>query len=516
MKIETPAPSFDAAAACVTQEATYVPAHYDELIGADGRPRAIARPLWRHLGRLGLDAVEERQRAAAREIRAVGVTFGSSDDHSSPERPWPFDVIPRIVDTAEWAVVDAGLAQRVQALNCFIDDVYHDQRILAAGGVPWDLVVGSPNFRPECMGADPPGGVWAHVCGSDLVRGRDGTLYVLEDNLRIPSGVAYLLENRLIAKHVFPELFRSYSVEPVDQYAGRLAALFASLAPQGADPRIVVLTPGPKNSAYYEHAYLAQQLGVDLVEGSDLVVDDDDVVSVRTIGGLERVDVVYRRIDDLFLDPEVLRPDSLIGVPGLLRAWRAGKVAIVNAPGTGVADDKAVYPYVPHMIRYYLGEEPILPSVPTWRCADEEDCRFVLGHLAALVAKPANESGGYGVVVGPAADRETLGLLATRIEHHPAGWVAQPVVELSTMPTLTEGGVAPRHVDLRPFSLLGPEGGYVTPGGLTRVARREGSLIVNSSQGGGSKDTWVVSGTISDPAFPEAAERSGSSGGGGR
>jgi uncharacterized circularly permuted ATP-grasp superfamily protein len=490
-------------------DARYVPAHYDELIEVDGRPRAVAQPLWRHLSRLGLGAVEERQRAAAREIRTVGVTFGAGEDDSSPERPWPFDVIPRIVDAAEWAVVEAGLAQRVQALNCFIDDVYHDQRVLEAGEVPWDLVVGSPNFRPECMGVDPRGRVWAHVCGSDLVRGGDGTLYVLEDNLRVPSGVAYLLENRLIAKHVFPELFRSYSVEPVDQYVGRLAGLFASLAPLGADPRIVVLTPGPHNSAYYEHAYLAQQLGVDLVVGADLVVGDDEVVYVRTIGGLERVDVVYRRIDDLFLDPEVFRADSLIGVPGIMRAWRAGKVAIVNAPGTGVADDKGVYPYVGHMIRYYLGEEPILPSVPTWRCAEDEACRFVLGHLATLVAKPANESGGYGVVVGPTADDETLGDLAARIEQFPAAWVAQPVLDLSTMPTLTDAGMAPRHVDLRPFSLLGPEGGYVTPGGLTRVALRQGSLIVNSSQGGGSKDTWVVSGTISDPSFPETAVRPG-------
>jgi len=483
--------------------APYVPARgYDELVEADGRPRQVAGPLWRHLQRLGPGTVTERQRAAEREIRSVGVTFRTGDDDGSVDRPWPFDVIPRVIGADEWARIDAGLVQRLRALDRFVDDVYHDQRIVTAGLVPPDLVVGSPNFRPECMGVDPPGGTWTHICGSDLVRGEDGTLYVLEDNLRVPSGVSYVLENRMIAKHVFPELFRSYSVEPVDQYVTRLAQLLASVSPGGGDPRIVVLTPGPHNAAYFEHTFLARQLGVDLVEGRDLVVLDDDAVYVRTIDGLERVDVVYRRVDDLFLDPEVFRRDSLIGVPGLMRAWQAGHVAMVNAPGTGVADDKSVYPFVGEMIRFYLGEEPILATVTTWRCGDAGERRYVLANLGALVVKPANESGGYGIVIGPVAGDDALHHVARRIEQFPPGWVAQPMLNLSTMPTLSDGQVAPRHVDLRPFTLLGPEGAYVTPGGLTRVARTRGSLIVNSSQGGGSKDTWVVSGTVTDPVFP--------------
>lgn len=491
-------------------DAPYVPARgYDELVEADGRPRKVAGPMWGHLMRLGPDAMTDRQRAAEREIRSVGVTFRTGGDDSSADRPWPFDVIPRVIGSEEWARIADGLVQRLQALNRFVDDVYHDQRIVKSGVVPSDLVVGSPNFRPECMGADPPGGVWAHICGSDLIRNEDGTLYVLEDNLRVPSGVSYVLENRLIAKRIFPELFRSYSVEPVDQYVGRLAALLASVAPVDRDPRIVVLTPGPFNAAYYEHTFLAQQLGVDLVEGRDLTVLDDDTLYVRTIDGLERVDVIYRRVDDLFLDPEVFRGDSMIGVPGLMRAWRSGNVALVNAPGTGVADDKAVYPFVADMIRFYLDQEPILPTVTTWRCADSDHRTYVLAHLDELVVKPSNESGGYGIVIGPKAGDEALLHVARRIERYPPGWVAQPCLNLSTMPTLADGKVVSRHVDLRPFTLLGPEGAYVTPGGLTRVARQEGSLIVNSSQGGGSKDTWVVSGAVTDPVFPDVAPATG-------
>ncbi len=380
--------------------------------------------------------------------------------------------------------------------------MYHDQRAVQCGIVPADLVTGSPNFRPECMGIDPPGGVWAQICGSDLVRGEDGTFYVLEDNLRVPSGVSYLLENRMVAKRVLPELFRSYSIEPVDSYIGRLSAMLSSLAPTRSDPTMAVLTPGIGNAAYFEHAFLAQQLGIELVEGSDLVVLDDDTLYMRTVGGLERVDVIYRRVDELFLDPEVFRRDSLVGVPGLMRAWRAGNVAVVSAPGAGVADDKAVYAFVPEIIRFFLGEDPILPNVPTWRCGDPADCQFVLGHLDALVVKPANESGGYGVVIGPTAGAEALALVAQRIEQYPPNWVAQPVLSLSTMPTLCEGTVVPRHVDLRPFTLLGPLGAYVTSGGLTRVARTAGSLIVNSSQGGGSKDTWIVDATLAETDEP--------------
>jgi len=465
---------------------------YDEIVGPDGEPRAVARALWQHLARLGPEALADRQRAADREIRTIGVTFRTSEGGTSVDRPWPFDVIPRIVDSGEWARLRDGLTQRLRALNLFIDDVYHAQRCIQAGIVPAEVIVGSPNFRPECVGVTPPGGVWAHICGSDLVRGEDGTFYVLEDNLRVPSGVSYLLENRMVTKHVFPELFRSYSIEPVDPYISRLGHLLSSLVPDVRHPTIVVLTPGVHNPAYFEHAFLAQQLGVELVEGGDLVVLDDDTVHMRTVGGLEQVHVIYRRVDDVFLDPASLRRDSLVGVPGLIRAWRAGTVALVNAPGTGVADDKAVYAFVPEIIRFFLGEEPILPNVPTWRCGDPDDRRFVLAHLDALVVKPANESGGYGIVIGPAAGPAALALVAQRIEQHPPGWVAQPVLSLSTMPTLCDGTVSPRHVDLRPFTLFGPDGAYVAPGGLTRVARQEGSLIVNSSQGGGSKDTWIV------------------------
>jgi uncharacterized circularly permuted ATP-grasp superfamily protein len=471
---------------------------YDELVEPGGPPRATARGLWRHLSELGLEALVDRQHAADREIRSIGVTFQTYEGDVAFDRPWPFDVIPRVVASAEWARVREGLIQRLRALNLFIDDMYHDQRAVQAGVVPADLVTGSPNFRPECMGIDPPGGVWAPICGSDLVRGEDGTFYVLEDNLRVPSGVSYLLENRMVAKRVLPELFRAYSIEPVDSYIGRLSSLLSSLAPTQHEPTMVVLTPGVANSAYFEHAFLAQQLGIELVEGSDLVVLDDDTLYMRTVGGLERVDVVYRRIDELFLDPETFRRDSLVGVPGLIRAWRAGQVTIVSAPGAGVADDKAVYAFAPELIRYFLGEEPILPNVPTWRCGDPADCQFVLGHLDALVVKPANESGGYGVVIGPTAGADALALVAQRIEQYPPNWVAQPVLSLSTMPTLCDGEVVPRHVDLRPFTLLGPGSAYVTSGGLTRVARNAGSLIVNSSQGGGSKDTWVVDATLAD------------------
>jgi uncharacterized circularly permuted ATP-grasp superfamily protein len=454
--------------------------------------------LWRHFTELGPVALAERQAAADHEMRAIGVTFTVYEGGDGVDRPWPFDIIPRVVPSDEWHMIESGLVQRLSALNLFIDDVYHDQRSVSSGVVPSELVSGSPNFRRECVGVDPPGGIWAHICGSDLIRDNEGKVYVLEDNLRVPSGVSYLLENRMVAKHVFPELFRHYSIEPVDPYIGRLAGLLASVSPSTGDPTIVVLTPGIYNSAYFEHAFLAQQLGVELVEGSDLVVLDDDCVYARTIEGLQRVDVIYRRIDDLFLDPEAFLANSMLGVPGLMRAWRSGRVALVNAPGSGIADDKKVYSYVPDIIRFFLGEEPILDTVPTLRCGDNESRRFVLRNLAKLVLKPANESGGTGVLVGSQATPAELAEAARRIGDAPTRWVAQPVIPLSTAPTLCDGVIAPRHVDLRPFTLLGPEGAYVTRGGLTRVARRSGSLIVNSSQGGGSKDTWVVDTSATD------------------
>ncbi len=472
---------------------TYDPSpFYDELVAPDGTPRPSAVALWNHFAELGAGALAERQAAADREIRALGVTFTVYDGGIGVDRPWPFDIIPRVIPRDQWQVIEAGLVQRLAALNLFIDDCYHEQRAVSAGVVPADLVSGSPNFRRECVGVDPPGGIWAHICGSDLIRDDQGFWYVLEDNLRVPSGVSYLLENRMVTKHIFPEMFRHYSIEPVDPCVGRLASTLASVSPGTGDPTIVVLTPGIYNSAYFEHAFLAQQLGVELVEGGDLVVLDDDGVYARTIDGLEQVDVIYRRVDDLFLDPEAFRADSMLGVPGLMRSWRAGRVALVNAPGAGIADDKKVYSYVPDIIRFYLEEEPILWTIPTHRCSDPESRAEVLANLGDLVVKPANESGGYGVLVGSQATPEELATATRQIEDEPNRWVAQPIIKLSTAPTLCDGEVAPRHVDLRPFTLMGPDGAYVTRGGLTRVARREGSLVVNSSQGGGSKDTWVV------------------------
>ena len=469
---------------------------FDEAVDANARPRPVASPLWDHLDRLGPAGLLDRQSAADREMLGAGATFAVYRDGTTWERAWPLDVVPRLIAAAEWDVIDAGLTQRLRALNRFIDDVYHEQRAVRDGVVPATLVTGSANFRPECMGIDPPGGIWAHICGSDLVRDEDGTFYVLEDNLRVPSGVSYMLQNRAVVKRVLPDLFRSYSVAPVDPYLEHLRSLLHAVSPAQRDPVVVVLTPGVGNSAHFEHAYLARHLGAELVEAADLVVLDDATLCMRTIGGLERVDVVYRRVDDLFLDAEVFRRDSVVGVPGLLRALRAGTVAVVNAPGAGIADDKAVYGFVPALVRYYLGEEPILPNVPTYWCGDTAQRQHVLDHLGSLVVKPATESGGYGVVIGPRSGADTLTHLTRRIERYPAGWVAQPVVALSTAPTLCDGNLEPRHVDLRPFALRGPDGSYVTRGGLTRVAASAGSLIVNSSQGGGSKDTWVVDGTL--------------------
>ncbi len=464
-----------AAQPCLATWPSYDPGQfYDEMVGPRGEPRPAVGPLWRHFAKLGPEELAERQQAADREMRAIGVTFTVCEGSTGVDRPWPFDIIPRVIPAEEWRLIESGLVQRLSALNLFIDDVYHDQRSVSSGVVPSELVAGSPNFHRECVGVDPPGGIWAHICGSDLIRDADGTVYVLEDNLRVPSGVSYLLENRMVAKHVFPEMFRHYSIEPVDPYVGRLANLLSSVSPAPGDPTIVVLTPGIYNSAYFEHAFLAQQLGVELVEGSDLVVLDDDAVYARTIDDLQRVDVIYRRIDDLFLDPEVFRPDSMLGVPGLIRAWRAGRVALVNVPGAGIADDKKVYSYVPDIIRFFLDEEPILATVPTLRCSEEKSLRFVMENIERLVVKPANESGGYGVLVGSQATPGELAHAVRQIGDDPKRWVAQPVVPLSTAQTLCGGEIAPRHVDLRPFTLLGPEGAYVTRGGLTRVARNEG------------------------------------------
>ncbi len=465
---------------------------WDELLSGPGRPRPHARKLAKYLSSLSPTQLSRRQEAAERAILEMGITFTVYSEGQNIDRAWPFDIIPRVIPATEWRHIEAGLKQRLAALNMFIDDVYNEQRIVADGRFPRALLESSGNFLKECIGARPVHGAWAHICGSDLVRDADGTIYVLEDNLRVPSGVSYMLENRIVTKQVFPELFAHTRILPVDDYPSLLFDTLASLSPRPLDyPEVVVLTPGIYNSAYFEHAYLAQAMGAELVEGGDLVVADDDCVYMRTIAGLERVDVIYRRVNDTFLDPEAFRPDSMLGVPGLMRAWRAGNVAIANAPGAGVADDKLVYAYVPDIIRYYLGEEPILPNVPTYACIDDEDRRFVLDKLAELVVKPVNESGGYGMLIGPAASAEDIDKFRRLVKRQPRNYVAQPVLNLSTAPTLVRGRLEPRHLDLRPFSLQG-ERSAVTAGGLTRVALVKGSLIVNSSQGGGSKDTWVV------------------------
>ena len=465
---------------------------YDELITAAGQARPAARALCEHLAALNEAELAERKTAAELAIRVMGITFTVYSEGSMIDRAWPFDIVPRIIPLPEWQRTEAGLKQRVQALNLFIDDLYHQQKIVKDGVFPAEVLAQSVNFRPQCIGITPPHRVWAHICGSDLVRDKDGTVYVLEDNLRVPSGVSYMLENRNVTKRVLPELFAQGRILPVDDYPSQLYDMLAAMSPRpGDDPEIVVLTPGIYNSAYFEHSYLAQQMGVTLVEGPDLVVRDDDCVYMRTIDGLRRVDVIYRRIDDLFLDPEAFNADSMLGVRGLLRAWRSGNVALANAPGAGVADDKVVYAFVPQIIKYYLDQEPILPNVPSYLCMFDHDRDYVLANLEKLVVKPANESGGYGMLVGPHSTAAQRAQFAELIRANPRNYMAQPTLTLSTCPTLCEGEVEPRHVDLRPFILSGPNT-YVTTGGLTRVALVKGSLVVNSSQGGGSKDTWIV------------------------
>ncbi len=467
---------------------------FDELVDAKGQPRAGAERLLAYLAALSQKDLAERRLAADLAIKIMGVTFTVYTEGKNVDRAWPFDIIPRVITAKEWERTEAGLKQRVAALNHFIQDVYSGRRIIKDGVFPESILAESVNFRPQCVGMKPRGGIWAHICGSDLVRDGDGTLYVLEDNLRVPSGVSYMLENRLVTKRVWPEIFETTAIRPVDDYPAQLYDMLAALSPRPLDsPTVVLLTPGIYNSAYFEHAYLAQQMGVELVEGSDLVVDENDCVQMRTIHGLQRVDVIYRRVDDLFLDPEAFRPDSILGVPGLMRAWLKDKVALANAPGAGVADDKVVYAYVPAMIKYYLGEDPILPNVPSFLCMDEKQRKYVLANLDKLVVKPANESGGYGMLIGPRATPAEREKFRELIEKNPRNYMAQPTLDLSTAPTITDEGVQPRHLDLRPFILSRPDGGaYVTTGGLTRVAMVKGSLVVNSSQGGGSKDTWIV------------------------
>jgi uncharacterized circularly permuted ATP-grasp superfamily protein len=465
---------------------------YDEMISSPGNPRLASRSVANYLQRLSAKQLGRRQNAADLSIAEMGVTFTVYSEGENIDRTWPFDIIPRIIPQKEWSRIEEGLEQRMTALNMFIHDLYNDQKIIKDGIIPEKLISGSKSFLPQCIGASPRFNAWAHICGSDLVRDRDGTVYVLEDNLRVPSGVSYMIENRSITKRVFPELFRKHRIQPVDDYPSRLFDMLASLSPRPLDyPEIVIMTPGIYNSAYFEHSYLAQQMGAELVEGCDLVVADDDCVYMRTIDGLQRVDVIYRRVNDEFIDPEVFHEDSLLGVRGLMRAWRAGNVALANAPGAGVADDKVVYTYVPEIIKYYLDQDPIIPNVLSYRCDDKQQREYVLANLASLVVKPANESGGYGMLVGPHSTAAERSKFANLIKRNPRNYIAQPTLSLSTAPTICGQRVEPRHLDLRPF-ILQSDRTYVTAGGLTRVALRKGSLVVNSSQGGGSKDTWIV------------------------
>jgi uncharacterized circularly permuted ATP-grasp superfamily protein len=468
------------------------PAAWDELFDRSAAPHPHCAALVERLGRLLTTEFVARRASADLAFINQGITFSVYSDRRGVEKIFPFDLIPRPIPAREWACLERGLVQRIRALNLFLHDVYHEKRILADGVIPAELVLGSKGYRREMEGFTPPGGVYIHVCGTDLIRDAAGRFLVLEDNGRTPSGVSYVLENRTVMKKVFPQLFADIRVRRVEDYPHRLRAALASVAPPAAGDRpcVVVLSPGPYNSAYFEHCFLARHMGVELVLGPDLFVHDD-VVYLKTTRGPQRVDVIYRRLDDDFLDPESFRPDSVLGVPGLFRAYRAGNVTLANAVGTGVADDKAVYPYVEDMIRYYLSEEPVLRNVPTHICARPADREHTLANLAELVVKAVNESGGYGMLMGPSSTAAQRAEFAARIRAEPRNYVAQPVVPLSTCPTWTEDGTAPRHVDLRPYIITG-QSTWVLPGGLTRTALVKGSLVVNSSQGGGSKDTWVL------------------------
>jgi uncharacterized circularly permuted ATP-grasp superfamily protein len=464
---------------------------FDEMFSAEGCPRSAAQPLLKTIETLPDGELLTRQQAAERALLQMGITFNVYGEDAGVEKIFPFDILPRIVSATEWSRIEAGLKQRIRALNLFIDDIYHHQRILKDGILPKDVIFSAKSYRQQCVGWNPPSGIWCHITGTDLVRHSDGHVYVLEDNLRCPSGVSYVLENRQIMKTLFPRLFASSRIRPVANYPLKLRDMLESIAPDHIQkPRVVLLTPGIYNSAYFEHSFLAQQMGIELVEGRDLAVEDGQVV-MRTTKGFERVDVIYRRLDDDFMDPECFRPDSVLGVPGLMQVYKAGNVALANAPGTGIADDKVIYAYVPRMIKYYLGEDIILPNVPTYICAEAKDLTYVLEHLSELVVKAANESGGYGMLVGPHSTKEQCSEFAARIKAAPRNYIAQPTLALSRVPTIVGDHFEGRHVDLRPYILYGKDI-FVLPGGLTRVALKKGSLVVNSSQGGGSKDTWVL------------------------
>jgi uncharacterized circularly permuted ATP-grasp superfamily protein len=465
---------------------------WDELFNAENQAHPHCRLLVERLGQL--DSAEFLQRRANADLVFIdqGITFSVYSDQRGVEKIFPFDLIPRPVAAREWSVLERGLIQRLKVLNLFLWDVYHDQQILRDGIIPKDLVLGSKGYRKEMIGFDPPGRQYVHVCGTDLIRDASGKFCVLEDNARTPSGVSYVLENRVVMKKVFPQLFQHCHVRRVEDYPQRLRQALVSVAPRPASdqPTVVLLSPGTYNSAYFEHSFLARHMGIELVLGQDLFVHQDRVY-LKTTHGPQRVDVIYRRLDDDFLDPNCFRPDSLLGVPDLMKAYRAGNVTLANAVGTGVSDDKAIYPFVEDMIRYYLKEDPLIPNVPTYICARPKDCSHTLANLDKLVVKAVNESGGYGMLMGPFASNAERAVFADKIRANPRNYIAQPVVTLSTCPTWTDEGLAPRHVDLRPYIVSGTTT-WVLPGGLTRTALVKGSLVVNSSQGGGSKDTWVM------------------------
>jgi uncharacterized circularly permuted ATP-grasp superfamily protein len=473
----------------------------------DGRCRAAYAAVQHWLANTDPALLRTKTEQAERLFRRIGITFSVYFEGGDPERLIPFDVVPRVLDAEEWAYLSAGLEQRVKALNAFIQDVYHEQAFIRSGKMPARLIEHNDSFEPAMRGLLTPNDIYSHIAGIDLVRTGPKDFYVLEDNCRTPSGVSYMLQDREIMMRLFPSLFDECAIEPISHYPDALSHTLTSVAPVNCDqnPTVVLLTPGIYNSAYFEHSFLADEMGIELVEGSDLFVEDD-VVKMRTTLGPKRVDVIYRRIDDAFLDPDAFNPDSMLGVRGLMSAFQAGNVTIANAVGAGIADDKAIYVYVPEMIRFYLGEEPILNNVPTRQCSNPEDCRYVLEHLDELVVKEVHGSGGYGMLVGPHATAAQRAEFATKIKADPAAYIAQPTLSLSTCPTFVENGIAPRHVDLRPFVLSG-QTTTIVPGGLTRVALKEGSLVVNSSQGGGTKDTWVLSGGEQDAQIVTAADQ---------
>ena len=468
-------------------------AQFDEMKGSEGAVRSCYRLVEDWLAKTPPGLLDARRAQAELMFRRIGITFAVYGEKEATERLIPFDIIPRILNHSEWVNLEAGLKQRVKVLNMFLADIYGEQKLIRAGIIPADIIYRNPCFRPEMAGHRAPHDVWVHIAGIDIVRVDSDDFYVLEDNARTPSGVSYMLENREVMMRLMPDLFARHRVAPVENYTNELLSCLKSVAPQSTrgEPNVVLLTPGQYNSAYYEHSFLADRLGIELVEGYDLFVRDD-VVYMRTTRGPQRVDVIYRRIDDEFLDPLVFRPDSALGVAGLMNAYLAGNVTLANAVGTGIADDKAIYTWMPEIIRFFTGEEPILKNVPTWRCREPDSLKYVQEHLAELVVKEVNGSGGYGMLVGPHATKAQLEMFAQKLRDDPSNYIAQPTLSLSTCPAFAGDRIGPRHVDLRPFVLTGADGVHAIPGGLTRVAMTEGSLVVNSSQGGGTKDTWII------------------------